>query len=170
MSAALRWPRRLAHAVPLLVLPSAVWRIAFVAGLPVAGIPVGGGLEHVYVIALVLVSEGAALLTLGLVQPWGEVVPRWIPLLGGRAVRPMAAFLPAVTGAAALVVVWGWVFWGMATTDFFEHFDSTAQRLLVTSCYLPLLAWGPLLAAVAIAYRRRRAHDTSAGSGTTHGS
>lgn len=147
----------LAHAVPLLVLPSAIWRIAFVSGAPVASMPVGGLLEHVYVVSLVLVSEAAALLTLGLVQPWGEVAPRWIPLIGGRPVRPMAAFVPAMAGAAALVIVWAWVFWGMATTDFYDHFDSAAQRILVTACYLPLLAWGPLLAVVAVAYRRRRA-------------
>ena len=154
-----QWARRLAHAVPLMVLPSGLWRIAFVLGLPVVGMPVGGLLEHTYVVTLVLVSEGAALLTLGLVQPWGEVVPRWIPLIGGRRVHPMAAFVPAMTGAAVLVVLWAWVSWGVATTEFYDHFDADVQRVLVTACYLPLLAWGPALAAVAIAYlRRRRAH------------
>ncbi|GAA2842698.1 hypothetical protein GCM10010505_77190 [Kitasatospora aburaviensis] len=28
--------------------------------------------------------EGLTLLTLGLVRPWGEVTPRWIPLIGGK--------------------------------------------------------------------------------------
>ncbi|MCF2434810.1 hypothetical protein LV779_08895 [Streptomyces thinghirensis] len=35
-------------------------------------------------------SEALALLTLGLVRPWGEVVPRRVPLLGGRPVPVMA--------------------------------------------------------------------------------
>jgi len=36
-----------------------------------------------------------AVLTLGLVQRWGEVYPRWIPGLRGRPVRPRTAILPA---------------------------------------------------------------------------
>jgi hypothetical protein len=151
-----RWAVRAAHLVPLLVLPSALWRLALLAGLPLANVSIHEAWEYVYIVSLVLVCEGAALLTLGLVQPWGEVAPRWIPLIGGRPVRPWAAFTAAMAGATTLTVLWLWVFWGMATTEFYDHFDSTAQRVLLTACYVPLLAWGPLLAAVAVAYRQRR--------------
>ncbi|MFI0710782.1 hypothetical protein ACH4SK_09030 [Streptomyces inhibens] len=30
------------------------------------------------------------------------------------------------------------------------------SAVLMTACYLPLLAWGPLLAVVTVAYYRRR--------------
>ncbi|MEW1613397.1 MULTISPECIES: hypothetical protein [unclassified Streptomyces] len=79
-----------------MVLPSGLWRIALVLGHP-AGY-MGAGFEpfttagaKVWMPALSQACELVALLTIGLVRPWGEVVPRWIPLLGGRQVRPMAA-------------------------------------------------------------------------------
>ena len=40
-------------------------------------------------------GAGGALLTLGLVQRWGEVYPRWIPYLRGKPVRPRTAIVPA---------------------------------------------------------------------------
>lgn len=147
--------RRIAHLVPLLTLPSGLWRIALVIGLPLTNAEVGGFWMRVYIVSLSLVSEGAALLTLGLVQPWGEVAPRWIPIIGGRRVRPLAAFIPAITGAAFLTALWTWVFWGMAGSEFYDYFNGP-QAVIVTLAYVPLLAWGPLLAVVAIAYVRRR--------------
>lgn len=148
--------RRAAHIVPLLTLPSGLWRIALVLGLPVADMTVTHTWERIYIVSLTLVSEGAALLALGLVQRWGEIAPRWIPLIGGRRVRPLAAFIPAITGATILTALWTWVFWGMAGSDFYDYFNGP-QGVLVTACYVPLLAWGPLLAFVAVAYLRRRA-------------
>src|SRR5438067_2099990 len=41
-------------------------------------------------------------LTFGLIRPWGEVFPRWIPLLRGRRVPILLAFVPAV--AVAILV------------------------------------------------------------------
>lgn len=147
--------RRIAHLVPLLTLPSGLWRIALVIGLPVAEVDTGGFWVKVYIVSLSVVSEGAALMTLGLVQPWGEIAPRWIPVIGGRPIRPLAAFIPAMTGAMTLTALWTWAFWGMAGSDFYTYFDDP-QGVIVTLCYLPLLAWGPLLAVVAVAYLRRR--------------
>ncbi|VXB00335.1 hypothetical protein [Aeromicrobium sp. 9AM] len=147
--------RRIAHLVPLLTLPSGLWRIGLVVGLPLTNAEVGGFWMRVYIVSLSLVSEGAALMTLGLVQPWGEVVPRWIPLIGRRPVRPLAAFVPAIAGATFLTALWTWVFWGMAGSEFYDYFNGV-QSVIVTACYLPLLLWGPLLTAVAVAYLRRR--------------
>ncbi|WP_189049717.1 hypothetical protein [Micromonospora sonchi] len=65
-----------------------------------------------YLIALSVLTEAAAMLTLGLVQPWGEVVPRWVPLIGGRAIPPLAAIVPAWLGVAGLTMLWTpIVFW-----------------------------------------------------------
>ncbi|MCX5378713.1 hypothetical protein [Streptomyces sp. NBC_00091] len=152
-----RWAALAAHAVPLVTLPSGLWRIALVAGLPVAAEPVRTVGESLYVLSLTVVSEALALLTLGLVQPWGETVPRWIPLLGGRNVPPLAAVIPALAGATALFGLWGWVGYVMAANLAAGSVtDTPAQLVLLLACYLPLLAWAPLLTVSAIAYYRRR--------------
>ncbi|MEV6785257.1 hypothetical protein AB0M96_22935, partial [Streptomyces sp. NPDC051098] len=65
-----------AHAVPLITLPSGLWRLALAAGLPVAEDSVPDWGQGVYVVMLSVVSEALALLTLGLVRSWGEVVPK----------------------------------------------------------------------------------------------
>ncbi|MFC8124713.1 hypothetical protein [Streptomyces sp. NPDC057302] len=157
-----RWAVIAAHAVPLATLPSGLWRVALVAGLPVADESVKGWGEMVYVLGLSVVSECLALLTLGLVRGWGEVVPGWIPLLGGRRVRPLAAVVPALLGALGLFGLMGWSAYahyaglGSGVTD-----DPVKQAVLV-ACYVPLLLWAPLLVAVALAYHRRRKGHTGA--------
>lgn len=108
-----------------------------------------------YVFGLTAVLVGLGLLTLGLVRRWGEVVPRWVPLVGGRPVPPMAAVVPAGAGAVALTLLWGAV---MANLEgiWADYGLDGAERTVVLACYAPLLAWGPLLAAVTVSYHRRR--------------
>ncbi|QEV19806.1 hypothetical protein [Streptomyces alboniger] len=153
-----RWAALAAHAVPWTTLPSGLWRVALVAGLPVAAQEQHGAGEAVYILLLSLVSEGLALLTLGLVRQWGEVVPGWVPVLGGRQVRPLAAVVPALLGAAGLFGLMGWAFYAQIAGLGAEAgvTDSTAQTALLVFCYVPLIAWPPLLTAVALAYYRRR--------------
>ncbi|MGX8903747.1 hypothetical protein ACR820_00415 [Streptomyces netropsis] len=152
-----RWAALAAYAVPLITLPSGLWRVALVAGLPVAEEPVRTGWGVLYVLSLTVVSEALALLTLGLVQPWGEIVPRWIPLIGGRTVRPLAAVIPALLSAATLFGLCGWVGY-LQTSNVAAGgiTNSAAQEALLIACYAPLLAWAPLLTLAAIAYYRRR--------------
>lgn len=67
-----RWARVAAYVVPLLTVPSGLWRLALaldVPGMPYPGQPAG---QRLYVVFLSLLAEGLALLTLGLVQPWGR--------------------------------------------------------------------------------------------------
>jgi hypothetical protein len=150
-----RWAVRTAHIVPLCVLPSGLWRIALVAG--VAGYH--GRLkpwEGPYILSLTVVSEALALLTFGLVRPWGEVVPGRIPFLGGRRIPVMAAVIPAALGAFAVTAIWTF-----ATVNSPNLADGSmglrgAALWAVYACYAPLLAWGPLLALVTAAYYRRR--------------
>ncbi|AZM55082.1 hypothetical protein DMA15_23000 [Streptomyces sp. WAC 01529] len=153
-----RWAALAAHAVPWLTLPSGLWRIALVAGLPVAAQEQSGTGEAVYVVALSVISELLAWLTLGLVREWGETVPAWVPVLGGRQVRPLAAVVPALLGATGLFGLMGWAFYAQIAGLGSEAgvTDSTAQSALLVLCYIPLIAWPPLLTAVALAYYRRR--------------
>ena len=168
-----RWAVWAAHAVPLTVLPSSVWRILLGLGVPMgfsgelAALYDGPSWELTpYVIVLSLLSEGCALLTLGLVRPWGEVFPRWMPFIGGRNVPVPGAVTAALLGAAAVM----WLCVDIAQAWNGVHFmgDPDAPQGLagwiMAACYAPMLAWGPLLVAVTLAYyhRRRRAGLTPA--------
>ena len=172
-----RWARIAAYAVPLTVLPSSVWRIAACtfhapimrgdpgsdlgsSGLP--GVPLG-----LYVILLSIVSELLAFTAVGLVSTWGEVVPRWIPVLNGRRVPALAAVVPAALGAAVLTLLWTWMAVSMSLGLRLDGRPQAAaapvsfgdwKGLVAVAAYAPLLLWGPLLGAVTISYARRRRH------------
>lgn len=166
-----RWAVRVAHAIPLCVLPSGLWRVALVLGL--AGYDADyhwAVWERPYVLGLSVVSEGLALLALGLVRPWGEVVPRWVPGRRGRRIPIPAVVIPAALGAALITMlcaytvlnqIFGFVEPMNENGEGFPTSGPAAWALWTT--YAPLLAWGPLLAILTAAYyRRRRANDASA--------
>lgn len=153
--------RRLAHLLALITLPSGLWRIALVIGLPVANTAIVLPLsERIQIVGLSLVAEALALLSLGLVQRWGEVVPGWLPLIGGRPIHRLAATIPAALGATALTGIWTFAVVNVLTgttgggLDYF--FPTVMQKVVLLVCYVPLLAWGPLLAVLTVAYFRRR--------------
>jgi hypothetical protein len=153
--------RRLAHFLALITLPSGLWRIALVAGLPVANTAIALPFsERVQIVGLSLVAEVLALLSLGLVQRWGEVVPGWLPLVGGRPIHRLAATVPAALGATALTVLWTFatvnMLRGTVSGGFDYLFPTVLQKVVLLVCYVPLLAWGPLLAVLTVAYFRRR--------------
>ncbi|MEU8773457.1 hypothetical protein [Streptomyces sp. NPDC048606] len=162
-----RWAVRVAHAIPLCVLPSGLWRVALVLGL--AGYDADyrwAVWERPYVIGLSVVSEGLALLALGLVRPWGEVVPGWVPELRGRRIPIPAVVVPAALGAALIMTlcaygvlnqIFGFVEPLNDNGDGFPTSGPAAWALWTT--YAPLLAWGPLLAILTVAYHRRRRTD-----------
>jgi hypothetical protein len=110
-SAPPRWARVAAHAAALTPLPSAVWRISLVVGFSGGFTEQGlidldvAGWGWIDLLALSLLSEMTALLTLGLVQPWGEIVPRWVPLIGGRRIPTLPVVVTAMSGAVLLMVL-----------------------------------------------------------------
>lgn len=142
-----RWAVLAAYAVPLCVLPSSVWRLAAVVD---GSVPMADG--GWYLVLLSCVAMGLALLTLGLVHSWGERVP------------VNAAVIPAMTGAALLALLvlylvlnnaFGWVARGPVLIGP-EDGPLTPPTGWAAATYAPLVAWPPLLAAVTLAYRRRR--------------
>ncbi|WP_415947513.1 hypothetical protein [Streptomyces sp. KLOTTS4A1] len=160
VSRPVRWA---AHAVALSVLPSGVWRFAIAFGwdsgfdgfLDPSRFP---GKGSFYLVGLSLFAEALALLTLGLVQRWGEVLPRWVPGLGGRRIPTMAAVIPASVGAA-LVTYLGLVgafTWNSAENMGAPEAPDGVLWWVMTVCYAPLVLWGPLLALVTVSYYRRR--------------
>ncbi|MCX5196330.1 hypothetical protein OOK31_20920 [Streptomyces sp. NBC_00249] len=163
VSRPIRWA---AHAAALTLLPSGLWRIVIAVGIPV-GWGAGSGLEAelfpgVWSFALVALSafaEGLGLLTLGLVQRWGEVVPNWIPWLRGRRIPPLAAAVPAALGAVAVTLVTVLSAFNWSTNMSAPGSPAGGYWWLMTACYAPLVLWGPLLGIVTVAYwRRRRIH------------
>ena len=159
-----RWARRAATVAALTTVPSGLWRTSMVVGVPVGasdevlaahyGFP-GWGTVYVFGLTTLLVS--LSLLTLGLVQGWGEVFPRWMPLVGGRDVPPRVAVIPAGTGAVLLTLLWASVFSNVGQIWDLYGLEGAARALMV-ACYSPLILWGPLLGAVTVSYARRRAH------------
>jgi hypothetical protein len=157
-----RWAVWAAHAAPLATLPSGLWRIAMAVGIPVGyservlreeyHIP-GWGMA--YVIGLAVLIECLALLTLGLVRPWGERPPRWVPFVGGREVAPRAVFLAAAFGTVGLTLISAVVIAQVLVgVDGGGHLTGGAYTVMVL-CYLPAFLWGPLLGVVTYSYHRR---------------
>jgi len=178
--------RRAAFVVPLLVLPSSLWRIAVCTfHLPLTDeLPpeASGDLPpwlplELYVILLSLASEILAFSAVGLVAAWGERFPRWIPVLRGRRVPTWFAVVPAAAGATVLTLLCTWVaitaslglnVQGERPTVHLLDVHSW-QGVVVVASYAPLLAWGPLLGVLTVAYARRRARgqvDASAAFGS----
>jgi hypothetical protein len=52
---------------------------------------------------LATLAACGSLLSLGLIQRWGEIYPRWIPFLHGKPVRPRVAIIPAALVSILLV-------------------------------------------------------------------
>ena len=91
-----------------------------------------------------------AVLTLGLVQRWGERFPRWMIGLAGRPVPIMLAVAPA--SLVSVLVTSG----GLALSSQPARFAEIGGGTLI---YLPQLlwpVWGAALAAATLAYHLRR--------------
>jgi hypothetical protein len=159
--AAPRWAVLAAWATVLCTVPSCVWRLSLGFGVDVGftgrlGDLYTGTSIMVYVLILSVASQAAACLTLGLVRPWGERVPRWVPRLGGRRIPPLAAVIPAAVGAVAVMGLCAAVTLVPGGPLDNPDFPQGTAGVIMDLCYAPLLAWGPLVAALTVAYARRR--------------
>lgn len=144
-----------AVAVPLLY---ALTRYAWLLGIPLgiteellregqaAGAWVAGA-------GLATFAVVGAVLTLGLVQRWGEVLPDWVPLLGGRRVPPALATVPA-TVVSVLLLTAGLSGWRQGVA---EPGTIDMNEWAAVSPGLLLPVWGVALGVATAAYRRRRA-------------
>jgi hypothetical protein len=122
-----------------------------------------------YVVLLTLASELAAMASFALVARWGEVVPSWVPRWRGRVLpRTLVAGLAAAgVGGLTLVAVPTVARWNgpdnMGDPDAPQGFAG----FVMTASYAPMLAWPPLLAALTVAYWRRRAPGIHRTAGVT---
>lgn len=144
-----------AVAVPLLY---ALTRYAWLLGIPLgitekslsdghaAGAWVAGA-------GLATFAVVGAVLTLGLVQRWGEVLPDWLPLLGGRRVPSALATVPA-TVVSVLLLTAGLSGWRQVVADP-GTIDVNEWAAVAPMLLLPV--WGAALGVATVGYRRRRA-------------
>ncbi|MEV0534680.1 hypothetical protein [Kitasatospora sp. NPDC050463] len=156
-----RWAVLAAWATVLCTVPSCLWRLALGFGVDVGftgqlgalytGVPI-----MVYVLTLSVASQAAACLTLGLVRPWGEVVPPRVPWLGGRRIPTAVVVAPAAVGALAVIGLCAAVTLVPGGPLANPDFPQGTAGLVMDLCYAPLLAWGPLVAALTVSYARRR--------------
>ncbi len=99
--------------------------------------------------ALASMGLAGSVLTFGLIRPWGERFPRWIPVLRGRPVPVLLAVVPAVAVAMAVTSA-GLMFARVL------YLDPDPGKLAMMGPGLLWPLWGAALAAAAVAYRLRR--------------
>lgn len=154
-----RWTTAVAVIIPLLYAGT---RWAWALGIPLgiseellregqtSGLWVAGA-------GLATLAVGGAILTLGLTQRWGEIFPRWIPLLGGNRVPIWLAVVPA-TLVSVLVTTAGLMFVRLQLTGFFgETFAFIGEgdwAAIAPELLWPV--WGATLGAATLAYYYRR--------------
>jgi hypothetical protein len=153
---AARWGRWAAWTAAAIPAAYAVVRLAWAAGIPL-GIP-AGFLREMQDTGLVWAGAGlgafalaGSVLTLGLMQRWGEVFPRWMPGLAGRRVPIRLATVPATL--VAVLVMSASV--GFLTSDGFLTMV-TGGVSLATAPVLVWPVWSVALGGAALAYHLRR--------------
>jgi hypothetical protein len=151
-----RWGPWATYSAVAFALPYPIVRLAWALGIPL-GVPAGtlgdpdAGLRA-GAFLLGGLALGGGVLTIGLVRRWGEVFPRWLPLVGGRDVPVWFAVIPATWAALVLsqaglrILVWSVTGDAGITAD---NWGTGAPGLF----WLP---WGVTLGAAAFAYRQRR--------------
>ncbi|MFJ6510409.1 hypothetical protein ACIQMO_09220 [Streptomyces sp. NPDC091406] len=154
---AARWGRRAAYTAVLVPLLYASTRWAWALGIPL-GISdelwEEGKEDNLWIAGAALATMGAlgSLLTLGLVQRWGEVFPRWMVGLRGRRVPVSLAVVPA-TLVSVLVTIAGVMY---IRLHFQGAFDNQKDDWGATVPEMVWPVWGIALAAATLAYYFRR--------------
>lgn len=171
-AAAARWGRWAVYVAATMPVVYAVTRLAWALGIPLgisedllrslqeSGMWMAGA-------ALATMGVGGSILTLGLIQRWGEVFPRWMPGLAGRRVPPAIAIVPASL-VSVLVTTAGLMFIRLQLTGTLEEVFAFGSELRWAAIAPELLwpLWGVALGAATLAYYyRRRGRCTHCGRG-----
>lgn len=121
-------------------LPYALTRLTWLTPWPLLG---GEAAEadlatRVWGLTLSLGAWLGVLLTIGLIRPWGEVFPRWFPVVGGRPVPVAVAAIPGYTVAALLCFA--------AVPIVLSASTLGVAPMLAFALIFPCWFWGPVLA------------------------
>ena len=157
---AARWGKIAVYVSLVVPVYYALPRFAWALGIPVGmsqeqwrqGQESGLWISGLFLAVFGLVGAG---LTLGLVQRWGEVFPRWMPGLAGRRVPIALAVAPALI-VSVLFTVGGLAMWpGYAQMSAAARDSGQNMALLVGPVAL-FPVWGVSLAVAALGYYYRR--------------
>jgi hypothetical protein len=154
--AAARWGKAAVIVAVLCALPYGLQRLTWLTPWPfgmdpaeLTAIPE----LRLHGVLLGLAALGGAVLTTGLVARWGEVWPRWMPVLRGRPVPLRAAIVPGGLVAALFTVA--------AVPMTMMTFASGDLSGLIV---FPFPVWGPALGIAVLGYALRRAGGRPAGA------
>lgn len=151
----------------LLPVPSVLWRLLMLAGVDV-GFGLTGEVQESasaigYVLGLEVLTVLVAVLGFGLIRRWGEVVPGWVPRLGGRTIPPLVPIIVGGIGSAVLLGLIGSVLatfvlaWTGTVPGWTPDVGMTAgERAFLLTCYVPFFLWPVAIAVALIGYARRR--------------
>lgn len=156
-AAAASWGRVPVYVAAVIPALYAITRWIWVAGFPLGisedfhaeGMADGSLWAGAWLASFALVGT---VLTLGLVQRWGEVFPRWMPLLSGRTVPVGLAVVPA--SLVSVVVTSGGLGMVKSLIGGAIELDSETWAMAGPALLWPL--WGLALAAGTLAYYLRR--------------
>ncbi len=171
---AARWGRIAVYVAIAVPVVYAINRYAFALGIPM-GISEAylrfGQERGMWTMGAFMASFGlvGAVLTLGLVQRWGEVVPRWMLGLAGRRVPIALALVPASI-VSVLFVVGGIAMWSGYAQAVAQTLTGGAENLDILGELPTMLfpVWGVALAIATLGYYyRRRGPCATCGRGTS---
>ncbi len=151
-----RWPVYVAAGVPVVYAATRwIWVAGFALGIDedvhAAATADGSIWAGAWLGSFALVGS---VLTTGLIQRWGDVFPRWIPVLGGRSVPISLAVVPASI-VAVMVTSAGLGFYKLAfSAAGSAGLDWDSWAALGPELLWPL--WGVALGAATLAYYLRR--------------
>jgi hypothetical protein len=161
-----RWGRRAVAAavvIPLLYVATRwAWAIDIPLGMPADDLRAYVGNERLGGVLLATVAVLGALLTTGLVRPWGEVMPGWVPVLGRRRIPPGLAIVPA--SLMAIVITSAGVAFVRSVLVGQMPFGTSDWGVVGPTLLWPV--WGAALGVATLAYHyRRRGRCATCGRG-----
>ena len=150
-----RWAVGVAVAAPLVYASTRVaWALGIPFGVSDEFLVMLGDAKYAG-LGLGLFGIAGALLTVGLVQRWGEVFWAWLPRIGGRPVPVSLAVVPALFVAMAVISAGI----GFAVIILGGEIDGLPGEPVDWGAWAPELLWVPwgiALGVAALAYRVRR--------------
>ncbi|MGY1653918.1 hypothetical protein [Geodermatophilus sp. SYSU D01119] len=149
--AAARWGRVATLVAAACPLPYGLLRMTWLTPWEV-GLPDGSDPAlRLFGLALGVAALGGAVATLGLIRPWGEVWPSWVPVLRGR---PVPVRVPVLAGGSVAVVLLAsgpsMLAVGIAGLGSGDPLEAAFLLLF------PTLLWGVALGLAVLAYALRR--------------
>ena len=158
---AARWGRIAVYVSMVVPVFYALTRYAWALGIPLGiseeSLRLGQG-SGLWIAGLFLATFGlvGAVLTLGLVQRWGEVFPRWMIGLAGRRVPIALAVVPASI-VSVLLMVGGITIWS-GYAQMVDAAVATGQDMVIVvgpTALFPIWAVSLAMATLGFYYRRR---------------